>query len=371
MSGSDAASFLPGVQEASRPRTGIVVDGVYIGLSSLDLPRLLRRTTYYTRAWILQEQWLSRSVIYFGDHQVYFRCGSDLRDETLRDESYSYRTHNPIADLLNRRKTPESPPDWYRSSCAYELVTKEYSQKAVTYPTDVLHTFSGLQSVFEKYWDCVFFYGLSESIFDLALLWPPSHRSPGRRRDIIGVDVKHPSFKSPTWSWVGWKGSLSQITDHHVYEAEYSKVSYIRDSPKPGISSDITAFGVVVAGDYHVVRRREGCDFIKFPGTRSNRFYDAYLRQLAIPLPSAVSSSVLLFESRVVSTSHFDFSIQQLDRLQHHNIYLICDKRGHNCGFLHGCLESLFSVSRGGSHMCDLVRLSLVADICQLPAYLE
>lgn len=112
--------------------------------------------------------------------------------------------------------------------------------------------------------------------------------------------------------------------------------------------TDVAAFGVIIAGDYHAVRRRHDCDFIKIPGTCTESSpYNAYLKQLAMPPFCAVSAPILIFESWIGNISQFDFSQEQLD--VRYNGCDILDGQGRVCGFFIGCLESFLSASKAVS----------------------
>jgi hypothetical protein len=84
-----------------------------------------------------------------------------------------------------------------------ELVTS-YQRRDLTYESDVLNAFVGVQEVLGPGFRRGFFYGLPEMFFDMALLWQPrSSASPqgGKMRN-----ERNPHF--PSWSWAGWKGEF-------------------------------------------------------------------------------------------------------------------------------------------------------------------
>jgi hypothetical protein len=68
----------------------------------------------------------------------------------------------------------------------YFQEVEEYTLRNLTYPSDILNAFAGVLRDHCKSMKTTSFYGLTTSIFDMALLWQPSSDKP--RRQGLGLD---------------------------------------------------------------------------------------------------------------------------------------------------------------------------------------
>jgi hypothetical protein len=82
----------------------------------------------------------------------------------------------------------------------YTKVVLQYTQRLLSYPSDIGRAFAGIQNALESCLTLPFVHGLPTSHFDAALLWMPV-RSLTRR---VVEDDKSP----PSWSWMGWCGPV-------------------------------------------------------------------------------------------------------------------------------------------------------------------
>jgi len=87
-------------------------------------------------------------------------------------------------------------PNFYR----FARLVCFFNVRALTYPGDVLDAFEGSLATLSTVFDCSFISGLPQMQFDAALLWQPYF--PMSRRRASGDAVL------PSWSWVGWEGSV-------------------------------------------------------------------------------------------------------------------------------------------------------------------
>ncbi|KAI8943925.1 hypothetical protein F4801DRAFT_323325 [Xylaria longipes] len=90
-----------------------------------------------------------------------------------------------------------------------------FSGRAITHSSDVLFSFSGIQSMLQeqKFLDGLL-YGLPEFYFDIALTWLPGRDGVVRRR--LSADSKKDPLlnKLPSWSWMGWQGCVNYLPDN-------------------------------------------------------------------------------------------------------------------------------------------------------------
>ena len=183
------------------------------------ITEIMRISTYETRAWTFQERLLSRRRLYLTHWHAYFQCQEDLRCEGWDDlgarNSSNHRSLNPFAvnplsdtgDLLSPPSPGKSAIPWREGFDIYVKLVHTYTQRKLSYPSDILNAFCGISAAIERLCGGTFICGLPKAILDLALLWTPS--GPMTRRSSNILDSSQRETKFPTWSWAGWLGPVS------------------------------------------------------------------------------------------------------------------------------------------------------------------
>ena len=87
-------------------------------------------------------------------------------------------------------------------------IARVYNAKTLTYPEDALAAFADIQAMLHRMYPGGSTYGMPENFFDIALTWAP-YRSTTRRH----ASTKSRAHRLPSWSWLGWKGSISLPID--------------------------------------------------------------------------------------------------------------------------------------------------------------
>jgi hypothetical protein len=83
----------------------------------------------------------------------------------------------------------------------YTKLVEDYTNRALTNPSDTLEAFSGVTSVLARFSGSGFISGLPEAILDLVLIWIPG--GPGKRRS---ASESPSAAKFPSWAWASWQG---------------------------------------------------------------------------------------------------------------------------------------------------------------------
>ena len=78
----------------------------------------------------------------------------------------------------------------------YTRVTKDYTNREISYEFDVLNAFAGLPYIFSRFFRCKTLLGLPESLLDVSLLWKPT-----RQLQCLS--------EFPSWSWTDWIGRVA------------------------------------------------------------------------------------------------------------------------------------------------------------------
>lgn len=208
----DARNCLPGLNPSTRNslfrRCGF--DELVPPLRPDLIIRAMQRSVYSSRGWTFQERLLSPRALFFFNDQVYFQCQRGLWSEEASLFA-GIKQLNPqldpglniLAGLVEWRQRIEEG-NWNEAFRFYTEIIEEYSEKQLSYQSDILKALEGLLTVLQERSGWSFIMGLPAELLGAALLWTPSHSVPQRR----------PNF--PSWSWCGWTGSVKfRLAPHY------------------------------------------------------------------------------------------------------------------------------------------------------------
>ncbi|KAM7205718.1 Heterokaryon incompatibility protein (HET) domain containing protein [Naviculisporaceae sp. PSN 640] len=168
---------------------------------------LVTESTWSTRGWTFQEQYSSRRKLIFHGNTVTWECHCEAWNEMDNDQCIANTRQCPPIPRPPSRATSTglhlgSWPDFHlftRMVCLFNV-------RHLTFQSDALDALEGLLSVFGTVFRGGFISGLPKMIFDAALLWQPYYPME-RRSDNRGVRFDDPRIP-PSWSWLGFWGSL-------------------------------------------------------------------------------------------------------------------------------------------------------------------
>ena len=161
-----------------------------------------------TRAWTFQEHQLSRYCLEFGLDGVKFYYNGGQLKESFRSESYSGAIRSEQFSQP-RWKWPVNPQTLMYEKFegrtnveGYNTLVEEFSQREVSFATDILNAFAGIQTRLRPFFRGKFIFGLPTTEIDAALLWRPSSSMKRRTHPITRANI------FPSWSWSGWVGGV-------------------------------------------------------------------------------------------------------------------------------------------------------------------
>lgn len=198
------------------------IDGIAVASTLRTLQEHIATSVWSTRAWTLQELELSNRVLYFTQDQIYYDCKVIQRQETLHDSEpdvihkwtntrrllCNYELHD-ITDTESRIRhiknhVATSTSDDYNMSERDEYVAfaKRYAPRTMSKESDAVKACAAiLQIMTEKRFSKGFYYAIPMEIFTAVIGW--RHRQQVKRRHDF-----------PSWSWIGWEGSIDGIASH-------------------------------------------------------------------------------------------------------------------------------------------------------------
>lgn len=202
--GPDANAGLPGALPGSRsvPQFTGSFNGVNMITSQCPFScALTGRCIWETRGWTYQEKILSKRLLIFTRHQVYYHCnGATWCEDTILENNDStidvVMIESP--DEIRCRK-PSLELSAFRR---YLKLVNGYFYRNLTYEGDALNAFAGLLKSLSAEFGDTHIWGLPKSVFDKAMLWRTMNHFPDRR-----------NLSFPSWSWAGWKGGDRAAVD--------------------------------------------------------------------------------------------------------------------------------------------------------------
>jgi hypothetical protein len=156
----------------------------------MSLRLIMEEAAWETRAWTMEEHFLSRRTLFFSKQQVNFVCGQMTTKESWaqpRTKAYDYDPDRESPDQWAEYDLPlptATPRNSFQLS--YQTCVSLYSQRNLTFPSDRLRAFEGLQARLSKLHQVEFIHAtpIDEENFLKALLWRHSSVNPTLMRDL-------------------------------------------------------------------------------------------------------------------------------------------------------------------------------------------
>ena len=176
------------------------------------------------RAWCMQEKLLCPRVLYFGSKQMYWDCNTLTHLEAYGSATphnnryqgvdYPKVMHNEDVERLRSRIDLDYNPVWKR-------IVGEYTQRALTNPSDRLPALSGLAHDVQAITGYTYLAGIWKEQLPQGLFWVLKNPPPEGKAQL---DAAVP-YIAPSWSWasclapVSFVESLSSDLDIQILSA--------------------------------------------------------------------------------------------------------------------------------------------------------
>ncbi|KAL8961176.1 MAG: hypothetical protein Q9183_005348 [Haloplaca sp. 2 TL-2023] len=200
---------------------------------SLDL---VEPTPLLKRAWVFQERFLSRRILFYGPWELYWECGEYMANEsqpnnaTLSDadmratRSESMKEGDVISNPIYKRDhrvwrhleawdiPKDDMPQDTRNYDIWLKLRAEYWSSKLTFHRDTLVAISGVIAAIEQGTGLHFLFGLCQEFLCSELLW-----------EVDKADQTRRSVLSPTWSWASVEGADLEMAYDYTNCARTSK----------------------------------------------------------------------------------------------------------------------------------------------------
>ncbi|KEY64556.1 hypothetical protein S7711_03622 [Stachybotrys chartarum IBT 7711] len=177
----------------------------------------LATSVLHSRAWVLQERFLSPRIVHFDTDQMLWECReSRWSQDEIPSEAYSMssnRLWNEQFNFTDLEDRPDFEWDWY-------AVIENFTKRGITKSFDKLPALSGLAKIFESKLTGRYVGGLWERYLPFGLLW---------RRHNEWLTFPEAGYRAPSWSWAALDGHIGMISQAEVDTGVGPKVVYIRD----------------------------------------------------------------------------------------------------------------------------------------------
>jgi hypothetical protein len=235
--GDDAHAGLPGVNHTERKCFAPAKIGNIKVFPCMPHPHLkIPASTWASRGWTFQEQYLSGRRLVFAEDQVYFECKTMNWQESPEldlDLTHSIRRQKSLSLIQSGIFDGEEPDEYNLGEARktdpnanlwkYMTLVKHYSSRSLTNESDAMRAFAGITKSFEKskspvlqIWGVPFLpahqtqhpAGYDMKSICVGLFW--THRemrwSDTKHSFVYNSIHRRPGF--PSWSWVGWNGEI-------------------------------------------------------------------------------------------------------------------------------------------------------------------
>lgn len=138
------------------------------------------------RGWVYQEQWLSRRMLHFTNHELLWVCNETTACECAWYQFDGVNQFAPMGGKLSPRST------------TWTDIVSQYSEREFTNVTDILPAMAGIATVYsELEIPGRYLCGLWSSHLPRALFW-----------SVTSAPAPRPSLGLPTWTWASVQGNI-------------------------------------------------------------------------------------------------------------------------------------------------------------------
>lgn len=163
------------------------------------------------RGWTMQERFLSRRLLIFGEHEVTWQCQSILSPEPITKTLWKYKGDSPRLplelyqiDLPPHLRAPPPPNAVKGQGVQWKLIATEYSRRQLSFIDDRFNAIGGIVQLLQEVWKDEYLAGLWKGNLLYTSLWY-----------ITGDVISDDSYLAPSWSWL----SINTTVDFWILES--------------------------------------------------------------------------------------------------------------------------------------------------------
>jgi len=155
------------------------------------------RSPLTERGWVLQERLMSRRILFWTKHALFWSCPEMLASEfNHKGSEFEHSASKPVP--VNFDKMLAGNDDHWSLSTTWQLLVENYSTMEFTFESDRLVALMGISSRLQERFKDHFVFGLWRKYLLQGLCWQRSSRLKDRADSNI----------APSWSWIASKGEV-------------------------------------------------------------------------------------------------------------------------------------------------------------------
>jgi hypothetical protein len=168
-----------------------------------------------TRAWVLQERFLSPRVLHFGPHELFWECQDDVYCECGNSKDIVLGKHGDRSRVVDAPSLDNVALMHHK----WRDLVEEYSVMDLTKASDKLPAIAGLASDMKlRRVDSQYLWGLWSDSLHEDLLWY-FNSSPS---DPASVGYWNKNWRAPSWSWASIDGYINWPHSEYRYNRRHS-----------------------------------------------------------------------------------------------------------------------------------------------------
>jgi hypothetical protein len=210
--GEDANAGLPGIRSGSRKCGQTLLNTEHGCLVSVvdkgGVESGVSKSRWNERGWTFQEKLLSARQLIFTTNQVYWQCRSaHFMEEVCLEGASEARLFKPSAGQTSWEiLLPNGHLNLEEYCQLFQSLLNVYSQRQLSFESDILDAFSGICTSLADTQDDEFFWGLPQSVFTWALTWNVlgKHTRRTTRMQSISSVRGVEQVAIPSWTWAAW-----------------------------------------------------------------------------------------------------------------------------------------------------------------------
>lgn len=193
--GDNASTRLDGISAGPRTFQQYIskAQGMYLADRPLNFDIAVNDSVWNTRAWTLQQRVMSPTTLFVANQRCFFsyRCRQDafIQSDNSIENAPIRRFNLAKNDLPIDQMGNLTQPSPYINVISYRRLVKIYTSRHLTFPSDILEVFGGIEALFRPLFRSDFIFGLPRSEVDSQLLWKPAGPMVRRRDSEIGLPI--------------------------------------------------------------------------------------------------------------------------------------------------------------------------------------
>ena len=194
--------------------------------SDSEILDLFSTSPLSSRAWVMQERFLSTRMVSFNAEQVYWRCNHGFKSERFPKGYHNHVAPPIFCRSLYTEYQHQSEFVRYegqgsaKSRMLVQFLTEVsgYSGCALTYPdSDKFAAFSGIAAEYSHLFKEEYIAGFFKSHLPWALAWQVENPKPIQMDRKVGA----PFYRSPSWSWAATDQEVQSSIAHSFYDSAF------------------------------------------------------------------------------------------------------------------------------------------------------